>query len=44
VCVSDDVWADVVVDCIDNVDTKADLVHYCAQKRVGVVVCTGSGA
>lgn len=37
-------WTDIVVDCIDNVDTKADLVDFCVQRNIRVVVCTGSGA
>lgn len=35
---------DVLVDCIDNVDTKAQLIEFCVRRNIGVVVCTGSGA
>lgn len=35
---------DVLVDCIDNVDTKAYLIEFCVRRNIGVVVCTGSGA
>lgn len=35
---------DVLVDCIDNVDTKAYLIEFCVRHNISVVVCTGSGA
>jgi tRNA threonylcarbamoyladenosine dehydratase len=35
---------DVVVDCIDNVETKAHLIEFCVRRGIRVVVCTGSGA
>lgn len=34
---------DAVVDCIDNVDTKADLIEYCVQNNIAIFVSTGSG-
>jgi len=34
---------DFVVDCIDNTDTKADLIQYCSEKGIKIVSSMGSG-
>lgn len=35
---------DYVVDCIDNIDTKVDLLTYCANNKIKVVSSMGAGA
>lgn len=36
--------ADYVVDAIDNIDTKADLLTYCAKSGIKVFASMGAGA
>lgn len=36
--------ADYVVDCIDNIDTKVDLLEYCYKHDINVVSSMGAGA
>lgn len=39
---SDDKW-DMVIDCIDDVKTKAALLAYCIQNQIPVLSCMGAG-
>ena len=41
-CSSDDKW-DMVIDCIDDVKTKAALLAYCIQNQIPVLSCMGAG-
>ena len=41
-CSSDDKW-DMVIDCIDDVKTKAALLAYCIQQQIPVLSCMGAG-
>jgi len=34
---------DFVVDCIDNTDTKTDLICYCLEKNIRIVSSMGCG-
>lgn len=36
--------ADYVVDCIDNIDTKVDLLAYCSENKIPVISSMGAGA
>jgi len=35
---------DYVLDCIDNIDTKVDLLHACVQRQLRVISSMGAGA
>lgn len=35
---------DFVLDCIDNIDTKVELLRYCVQRGLRVVSSMGAGA
>lgn len=35
--------ADYVVDCIDNIDTKVDLLEWCVSKKIKVISSMGAG-
>lgn len=35
---------DFVLDCIDNIDTKLDLITYCHENKIPVIASMGSGA
>ena len=35
---------DFVVDCIDNVETKVDLLAACVRRNIQVIACGGAGA
>lgn len=39
---SDDKW-DMIIDCIDDVKTKAALLAYCIQHQIPVLSCMGAG-
>eukprot|EP01016_Furgasonia_blochmanni_P014419 TRINITY_DN1754_c0_g1_i5.p1 TRINITY_DN1754_c0_g1~~TRINITY_DN1754_c0_g1_i5.p1 ORF type:complete len:395 (-),score=44.79 TRINITY_DN1754_c0_g1_i5:28-1212(-) len=34
---------DYVVDCIDNIDAKVDLITYCHRNKIKVISCCGAG-
>eukprot|EP01100_Stratorugosa_tubuloviscum_P010391 TRINITY_DN4448_c0_g1_i4.p2 TRINITY_DN4448_c0_g1~~TRINITY_DN4448_c0_g1_i4.p2 ORF type:complete len:197 (+),score=37.41 TRINITY_DN4448_c0_g1_i4:66-656(+) len=33
----------VVIDCIDNIDTKVDLIHFCKKNSINILSAMGSG-
>ena len=33
-----------MLDCIDNIDTKVDLLHYCLEHKIPVISSMGAGA
>lgn len=35
---------DFVLDCIDNLDTKAELIAYCCKNKIRVIASMGAGA